>query len=212
MHPAFRDGAALRSAEQPAISRPNDRPRTLHGRVYQRSWLFLRSARLPLLEPEEGRDGPDRPLSIAAAMSGSVTNDRLESEVRADGRRRGRSRYQSRLLLVPPDRRRRVGLTGSTVAPRRAGIGCERRSGRPRGVSKVANLSSPTPVTTALTPGDDILSASTLRDGMIGSRLPVKTESAGTYGRRNDRCRVCSHRPPTQDRGLTCSGRLRPQR
>jgi hypothetical protein len=38
----------------------------------------------------------------------------------------------------------------------------------PGGISKVANLSSPTPVATALTHGDGVLPANPVQDGIIG--------------------------------------------
>lgn len=47
--------------------------------------------------------------------------------------------------------------------------------------SKVVNLSSMTPVTTAVTPTDGSMTANTAQDGVLGSQFRVKYASAGTY-------------------------------
>lgn len=46
---------------------------------------------------------------------------------------------------------------------------------------KIANLSSLTPVTTVYTPTDGALSANTVKDGLIGTKIRVKWTSVGTY-------------------------------
>lgn len=46
---------------------------------------------------------------------------------------------------------------------------------------KIFNLSSLTPVTTAVVPTDGSMASNTAQDGIIGSQLRVKYKSSGTY-------------------------------
>lgn len=54
-------------------------------------------------------------------------------------------------------------------------------SGTTSSLTKVYNLTSSTPKTTAVTPTDGSLSANTSLDGIIGSLLRVKYTTVGTY-------------------------------
>ncbi len=47
--------------------------------------------------------------------------------------------------------------------------------------NKVVNLSSMTPVTTPVTPGDGALTVNTVQDGVFGDQWRVKVVSLGTY-------------------------------
>lgn len=49
-------------------------------------------------------------------------------------------------------------------------------------LTKIINLSSLTPVTSSVTPGDGVIGANTALDGILGQHWRVKLKSAGTYG------------------------------
>src|SRR4029077_20575346 len=104
-----------------------------------------------------------------------------------------------------------VDLSGLIEARGTTGSGRKRCVQGGRGISEVANLSSPTPVATALTPGDGVLPANPVQDGIIGMASGSRP-SRWAPCRRDHCCRACSNRPPTQDRGLTCIGRLQRRR
>ena len=104
-------------------------------------------------------------------------------------------------------RRFRVDLSGLIAARRTIGSGrktrCSGRPGHQRGCEPV--------VADRADAGDGVLPANPVQEGIIGMASGSRPSRWAPC--RRDHCwRPCSNRPPTQDRGLTCIGRLQRRR